>query len=194
MTEIARRRSLYGFEMNANDPDLRRREETRKTYNIKQLWQRTHEILRLGLLGLKSTDIANMLGISTVTVSGTLNSDLGMQKLSGMRRERDEEAIDVSKGVAKLYQKAIDTYENLLDDDKAPKTLKKETADTILMEIGGHRSPTKVEGKFAHGHLVRSEVDEIKRRGVAAAESSGMLAHEANPPIDITSKEVLRKG
>ena len=175
MTEIRNRKSLYGFEMTADRPDLRRNETGRKTHDIQQLWQRTHEILRLALLGMNYKDIADMLGVHRQTVSNTLNSDLGMRKLSALRLRRDQDTIDVAEEIAKLFPKALKTYEEILANEKSSLSLKKEVADTILMDIGGHRAPAKIEGKMAHAHLVRAEIEAIKERGVAAAKAAGML-------------------
>ena len=170
---VVRRRSLYGFEMRA--PDQRRNEEGRKTHDIKQLWQRNHEILRLALLGYTAPKIAEVLGIHAQTVSNTINSEMGMRKLSALRLERDREAVDVSEEIARLYEKAIKVYDEIISSPQAPLSLKKETADTVLMDIGGHRAPTKVQGQFASEHLVKHEIELIKARGRAAAAAAGQL-------------------
>jgi len=164
---IERRCSLYGFEF--REHDMRRVDPSVcRTYDIKQLWQRTHEILRLALLGHKSTKIAELLDITPQTVSNTLNSDLGMRKLSAMRLERDAGSVDMAKEVNKLLPKALKVYEQLLDDEKASAALRKETADTIVLDIAGHRSPAKISGQIAHAHVTLQEIEEIKKRGRAA--------------------------
>ena len=48
MDSALARNELYGYE--TRDLDLRRKDE-RKTYDIKQMWQRTHEIINLAALG-----------------------------------------------------------------------------------------------------------------------------------------------
>lgn len=176
MEGTMRRRSLYGFEM--REPDERRVDhEKRKGYDIKQLWQHSHEILRLAVLGYKPKVIAEVLGLSTQTVSNTLNSSLGELKLSELRRERDEETLDAIKEVQeRLLPKALKTYEELFDDKQVSPTLRKETADTIVMDILGHRAPKEIHGKFAHAHLTGQEIEEIKERGRKAARELGQLA------------------
>lgn len=195
MREVARRKNLYGFEMTADSPDARRNDINKSSYQIKQLWQRTHEILRLSLLGYKSTQIAELLGIHKVTVAQTLNSDIAMRKMSAMRLARDQEAIDVASEVAKLYPKAIKVYEDIMENEQAGLSLKKEVADTILMDIGGHRAPAQIQGQIAHAHLVKSEIEGIKERGKKALRDAGKIvsesgegeaisAHNARSPID----------
>jgi DNA-binding CsgD family transcriptional regulator len=176
------RNSLYGFEMREED---RRRVpvEERKSYDIKQLWQRSHEILYLSLLGLKNTEIAIQLNITEATVSHTINSELGMKKLSEMRRERDEAAMDVAKEVDMLLPLAINTYRKILSGEDVTK-LQKETADTLVMDIKGNRAPAKIES--AHLYLTKSDIDELKKRGLGAAKASGMLvdskSEDEHPP------------
>lgn len=182
------RKSLYGFEMRKNNPDKRRKDESRKTYNVKQLWQRTHEILKLALLGMNTNQIATVLGLHKQTVSNTLNSDLGMQKLSEMRLARDKGTIDVAQEVAKLLPEALKVYKEIMANKEASPSLKKDVADTLLMDIGGHRAPTKIEGKVAHAHLTSLEIEEIKRRGLEAARSQGQLVE---PVVDA---EVIEDG
>jgi predicted transcriptional regulator len=164
--------SLYGFEMKR--PDKRRAKPgERKTHNIIQLWQRSHEILRMALIGMKETEIAKVLGVTPATVSNTVNSDLGREKLSLLRKERDGDAMDVVKEVSKLFPKALKIYESLLEGNGTK--LQKETADTLLMDIGGHRAPTRVQSESAHMHLTPADIEEFKKRGLAAAKASGML-------------------
>ena len=170
--EVARE-SLYGFEF--RDVDRRRAPEgERKTYDIKQLWQRNHEILRMALIGMKPKDIAERLDITTQTVSNTLNSELGRQKLSFLRQKRDETVIEISEEVSRLLPKAIKIYEDIMDGSVTSK-LMKETADTLVMDIAGHRAPTKVQSESAHLHMTPKDLEELKQRGIAAAKASGMV-------------------
>lgn len=168
------RTSLYGFEMREVD-NRRALPNERKTYNIKQLWQRNHEILRLTLIGMSECDIATQLNITSATVSNTINSELGTKKLSTMREKRDEDIIDVAKEVAKMLPKALDIYDSILTGKETTK-LQKETADTLVMDIGGYRAPTKIHSENAHLYLTPDDVEKLKERGIKAARDSGMLA------------------
>ena len=168
---------LYGFEGQERD---RRRAAPgkRKTYEIKQLWQRQHEIIRMALVGMDNKDIARALGITKEAVSMTLNSQIVKEKLSLMRAVRDAETIDVAKEITKLYKPALEVYNTILEADQASLSLKKQVADTVLMDIGGHRAPTKVSGNFAHAHLSREDIAELVKRGREAAKAAGMLHEE----------------
>ena len=163
--------TLYGFETRTVDK-RRALPGERKTYDIKQLWQRNHEILRMALIGMKAPQIADVLGIHVQTISNTINSELGRKKLSVMRLERDEDIVDIAKDVAKMYPAALKTYKDILAGTCKSK-LMKETADTLVMDIGGHRAALKTES--AALHLTLSDIEEFKKRGLAAAKASGMV-------------------
>ena len=178
--------SLYGFEV--REKDNRRAEPSeRKTYNIQQLWQRTHEIIGLTLLGMKETEVAKTLNIHPQTVSNTVNSELGRKKLSQMRKERDEEFIGVAEEITKLFPLAIETYEKILKGEGKSK-IQKDTADTVLMDIGGHRAPTKISSESVHAFLTKADIEEFKKRGIAAARASGMLVEEI-PNAEVVKEE-----
>lgn len=174
--EAAAEKSLYGFDVRV--PDERRKED-RETYNIKQLWQRSHEIIGLALQGLKYTEIADILGITPQTVSNTLNSDLGKEKLATLRERRDDEVVNVLGEIERLRKKALQVYEDIIDNDTVSFDLKKKTADTILLDIDGNRAPTKFQSTNAHFIATEEEIAEFKQRGLKAAKESGML-------IDVT--------
>ena len=176
---VAARNSLYGFEM--REPDLRR-SDREGCYDIKQLWQRSHEIVALALSGLKQKEIASILNISPVTVSNTLNSQLGQEKLSNMRKERDGVAVDFSKEMTALVTKAIKTYHDIFDNKEVSPTLKKATADTVILDIEGHRAPIRTANITGHFTATPEEIEGFKKRGLQAARESGMLIEV--PPTD----------
>jgi FixJ family two-component response regulator len=165
--------SLYGFEFREVD---NRRNPDRKTYDVKQLWQRSHEILGMALTGMKNVEIAQILNISEATVSNTLNSSLGRQKLSSMRRDKDQEYKKINERVLELTHKALNIYEDIFDGQAADIELKKQAADTVTLEIAGMRAPVKTESKTLHAHATLEEIEEFKKRGIEAARESGLLA------------------
>lgn len=166
--------SLYGFKM--REPDKRRKDwGEKKNFNINMLWQRSHEILGLALSGMSQEDISTYLGVSKDCVCKTMNSELGQEKLASMREERDGGYIDVSKRVAQLSEKAIKMYDEIFDSDTISYNLKKATADTVLMDLGGHRAPTKIDTRSMHLTASVEEINEFKRLGVQAAKESGYL-------------------
>lgn len=187
MEETMARTSLYGFDM--REPDLRRSED-RKTYDIKSLWQRSHEILALALRGMKQVEIAEVLDISPQTVSNTLNSDLGRQKLSIMRKGRDEKAVEVSERIEDLTEKALEVYDEIFNNagDLIPIDMRKKTADTVMLELSGHRAATKIHSVSTTATL--KEIEEFKARGIQAQRDAGMIVDV----IDENGKEEVENN
>lgn len=174
-SEMKCRNGLYGFEF--REPDKRRKPVgERKTYDIKQLWQRNHEIVNLAARGFKGTEIAEILNINPQTVSNTLNSELGQCKLSDIRLERDDEAKVISKKIKGLTAKALDTYHKIFDDKSGELNLKDKGtfATSFLNEMSGLRAPTRIQSQSVHTTLTIEELEEFKRRGIEAARASGL--------------------
>jgi len=182
-TEIKNRNNLYGFEY--IDEDRRRKPEgERKTYNIKQLWQRNHEIVNLAARGFKNVEIAEILNIDPQTVSNTLNSDLGQHKLSDIRLERDEEAKKISEKIRVLTDKALNIYHEIFDDESGELGLKDKGnfATSFLNEMSGLRAPTRIQSQSVSTVLTAEELAKFKERGIRAAKASGLV-------VDIESGE-----
>lgn len=153
-------RDLYG---NSRVDGRRVPVEERKTYQIKNLWQLSHEILNLSLLGYKASLIAAVLGCTTATVSNTINSRLGQEKLALMRSSRDVETMEVAKEIEKMVPKALRIYDEILEGESASLSLKKQTADTIMATAGhGPKAPIQ---EHRHLHLTVEEINDIKERG-----------------------------
>jgi DNA-binding CsgD family transcriptional regulator len=180
---VQTRNGLYGFEF--REPDLRRKDKEHRTYNIKQLWQRSHEIINLAANGFKNEEIAEILNINPQTVSNTLSSDLGQHKLSEIRLGKDEQAKIRYEKIRVLVDKAINTYHEIFDDESGECTLrdKKAVADTVLLELSGLRAPTKIQSQHVSTSLTMEELEEFKRRGIQAAKESGLV-------IDVPAKQV----
>lgn len=184
MSEVQTRDGLYGYEF--RDVDRRRvSSDERKTYDAKQLWQRNHEIVNLAARGFKQTEIAEILNIHPQTVSNTLNSTLGKHKLSELRQGRDEEAKKVSEKIRVLTDKALKVYHEIFDDDSGEASLrdKKDVADTVLLELSGLRSPTRIDSRHLSMSLTAQELEEFKARGIKAAREAGLI-------VDIEPKAV----
>ena len=185
---ITLRDNLYGFE--TREPDLRRTNpEDRKVYNIKQLWQRNHEIINLAVRGFKNTEIASILNITPECVSSTINSDLGKHKISELRQARDEEAKVVSEKIRVLTDKALAVYHEIFDSDHSTTKDKKDVADTVLLELSGLRAPTKIQTHSLHTTLSKEELEEFKQRGIQAARDSGKIIDVATLSDPVASNK-----
>lgn len=182
MEDVKRRDNLYGFEFREID-ERRVPSEERKTYDIKQLWQRNHEIINLVARGLDHNVVAEILGVTPATVGNTVNSELGKRKLSEIRLSRDEETKKVSEKIREITNRALDTYNNLFDQNNDLSTKDKGNfALEFLKEMSGHRAPTKVQAHSVHTTLTAEELTDFKQRGLKAAQESGLI-------IDVEPKD-----
>ena len=182
--EIQTRNNLYGFEY--LEPDKRRLDEGQeRQFEVKQLWQRSHEIVNLSARGYKNVDIAQILNISPVTVSNTLNGKLGQHKLSEIRQERDEETKKTVEKIRVLTDKALNVYHETFDNESGNATLKDQiaVANTVTLELSGLRVPTKVQSHSIHTALTKDEIESFKRRATSAANNAGIV-------IDVKSVEL----
>lgn len=162
---------LYGFE--GRESDLRRKgfENFKgrgvEKKGIKQLWQLSHEVIGLTVLGMNQKEIARRLGISAIRVSNIVNSDLAISKISSMREVRDNNYLKLKTNLESLHLKAVGIYEKILDsEDKEDWKLQKATADTILLDLTeGLKTSKKIELKNKHFIATDEEIDDFKSRG-----------------------------
>jgi len=193
MEEAQTREGLYGFV--GRDNDQRRVEPSeRKTYEAKQLWQRHHEVVNLSVQGFKGVEIAKILNIDPQTVSNILNSKLPMEKVAELRQIRDGEVKVRMEQVRVLTDKALQTYNEILDNEAGEATLKerKDTADRILMDLSGLKVPTKI---VAHGSMTILNADQIKafnERGKAAMREAGLVVDVEAEETEEEKVEVLQ--
>ncbi len=170
--------TLYGFRIKRDG--RRAPPGERKTYNIQKLWQHSHEILNMLLLGWKPKDIARHLGVSEQTVSNTKNSELGQRKLAIMRQSRDADTLDAKTRIDNMIPDALKVYENILRREDfgkdAPIALMKGTADTVTKDLAGMEAPKVIHGK--HLHLTGEDIKHINRRGKQLAIEEGVLTED----------------
>ena len=151
--------------------DRRRvKSEDRKSYQIKNLWEHSHRILRLAAMGLDGETIAAMVGVGTATVSNTINSRLGQRKLLMLRDAADAETIDIMTEIKKLAPKALKVLEELLDAEKDEIKFK---AAADVLDRGGYGA--KIDIRHLHAHLTAQDIDEIKQRGKQLALEQAQL-------------------
>ena len=160
--------NFYGLQTR----DLRRAIPGRKKrYQIKELWSNHNEILRLKVLGVSNVRIAEIVGMAKETISLVLNSDIAIAKLKIMEGARDAETIEVAVEVKKMIPEALKIYEKIIKGDKEISKLQKDTADTLVMSLGGYEVPKKI----AVGHFSAEAIEDLKVRGKQLAKEIGHL-------------------
>jgi predicted transcriptional regulator len=183
MEGVQTRNGLYGYEY--RDVDRRRSPDgERKTYEIKALWQRNHEIINLVAQGLDQVDVAEIVGVSPACVSQTVNSELGKRKLAEVRKGRDNEAIKTVEKIRILTNKALQVYHEIFDNESGEASIKdrKDAADTVVLELSGLRQATKIQSHHVSTVLTAEELQAFRERGRKAAEQSGMAIEVTEVP------------
>jgi len=132
-----------------------------KPYEIEQLWDIHHEVMRLALIGMKQVDIANHLSITPAMVTYTLRSSLVKRQMAEMHAARDLEAVDVSAEIHRLAPKAVAVLETLLDNSLPNIKLK---AATDILDRAGHAAVRTIKTENIHAHFTSNEIEEIKQR------------------------------
>jgi len=141
--------------------------QTHRPYQIEQLWDIHHEVIRLSLIGMKPVDIANHLNITPQMVGYTLRSPLAIRQLDCLKAERDLDAIDVAKEIKNLAPKAVQVLEELLDDSLP--NIKLAAAKDVL-DRAGHAAVKVIKADVGH-HFSADEIAEIRNN----ARSIGLM-------------------
>jgi predicted transcriptional regulator len=184
---------LYGNLIREADQRRVSRED-KSTYDIKAFWQRHHEICNLAAQGFKQTEIAYILGIHPQTVSNTLNSTLGEEKLSIIRKERDEDAKLMIERIRVLRDKALKVYQELFDQHDesgnsvdCSMTQRLHAADVVTLEIAQMKAPTRIQATSTHTILTGQDLLAIKERAIKEAKNCGLVieaeAEEVNETL-----------
>jgi hypothetical protein len=135
--------------------------QTHRKYQVEQMWDIHHEVVRLALIGMKSVDIADHLGITPVMVSYTLRSPIVQEKMNQLQAVRDIDAIDVAKEIAELAPRAVQVMGELMDCE-LPNVRAKAAAD--ILDRAGHAAIRTIKTENLHAHFSADEIKEIKDR------------------------------
>jgi len=148
-----------------------------RQYQIKQLWECHHEILRRLVIGQKSVEIARDLGVTTAVISYVKNSEVGKRQLSLIRSAVDAETIDVAGRIKELATVAIRVMEEGMDEEQPMGTRLK--AATDVLDRAGFGAPRILRTENLHAHLTADDIAEIKERARRMAEETGAIFIEA---------------
>ena len=139
-------------------------------HEIKRLWGKQKEILRLVASGLYTNkEIAALVNVDPNTVSRIIHSDLGKHTLEMLQGTADVEAIDLMKRIKVLSHIAISVQEDLLMQEGTDAALKNKIADKML-DRAGYTPISKNLNMNVNKGLTAEDLERIKLR---AAELRG---------------------
>ena len=146
-----------------------------RKYEIQNLWDKHHQVLRMCALGVDRKDIAARTGLSPTMVSTITNSTLGREALTVMRGTLDKGIIDISQAIHELAPKAVEVLEELLEAENEKVRL---TAAMDVLDRAGHAAQKNINLSVTH-KVTQEDIEAIKQRAM----ESGLLA------VSITATE-----
>lgn len=150
--------------------------EQRK-YTIQALHNQHHEMLLRSAIGQSNKEIAEALGITSQTVSNTINSPIARQKLAELREKMYEETADIATRIQEFAPKALDLLEEIIDGKHADATvaLRAKYASLHLGRAGFGEVKKNINVSTT---LNKEEISAIKDRAIEAAKASGIIDAE----------------
>lgn len=149
--------------------DGRRNPNGNQHYEIKQMWERHHQIARLLVLGWSNMQVATHLGITPQTVSNARNNPEVKRQIDLLSARADNSIVDVSKRIQDLAPRALNVMEEVMDD--AEFSTRRLAAKDIL-EMAGYKAISRLA--IATARLSAEDIEDIKAR----AASMGYLQRE----------------
>lgn len=168
-------------------PRLARREGFSRGVERKILCDRHHEILRRRALGMSADDIATDLGIGAQVVYQVCRSDLGQERLTELKANRDVTVQDAMEHITSLLPDAVNLLHRALHGQgemaglKASERIK--VAETVL-DRGGLGKIQKVVGQVDHSLRARMGIEMLKSSAGAVIE-----ARNSNSSNDLSTSE-----
>lgn len=153
-----------------------------RKYQITDLWERHHAILRMLALGATPKQIAETLGCTVATVGNVQHGELGKRQLAVLSGAADKVTVDILEDIRRLAPVAVAKLEEILIDDNSEKKLVASVAHDIL-DRAGYAAPKVIQGNFTHAHLTKEDIEELKARAQA------ILAPKDSDVIDIEDTE-----
>lgn len=154
-----------------------RRKRDRRTFEVSEMRELHHEIVRLHVSGMSGRDIAKQLDVSEQMISYTLNSKVVQDKIELMRAARDADTIDLTKEIRNKAPKALKLLEDIIDDhgENYHMALAARTAEN-WMNRAGYSPVHKFEGAVAH--FTAEEIEDLKKSALENAKISNVIEME----------------
>jgi len=140
---------------------------TRDKVGVDVLWDRHREILRQVALGKTNAQIAEDMGVSSLTVASVKSSPLGQAQLSYLRRQADEAVQRTSARIAMLAPKAEAVLVEIMTNPESPYSVRANVAKDLL-DRAGLGAVKKVEAHTFSQHVTDRDISELKKRLDAA--------------------------
>lgn len=139
----------------------------RKSWQVGQLWELHHEVIRMLMLGMKQCDIATKLGISDCQVSKIKNSQVVQDRMALMRAARDVDTVQISRDILNTAPSALKLLKNIIDGDgvgtQATIGLRAKVAENML-DRAGFGATKKIQTDNAVTFYDGDAIERLKQR------------------------------
>jgi len=135
-----------------------------------------HQIKRLHFLGYRNTEIAKMMGVSTVMVGTAINSPAVKKDLEVMQGAADVEAVDLKKQVISIAPKALKNVEEVVcqgtlnGQEVQPSSILRES--NMLLDRFMGKPTQNIRSESYNAHFTAEEIKDLKSRALARAVDS----------------------
>lgn len=146
-----------------------------KDWELSRLKGIHFKIVRMHVAGMRNTEIADQLGITSATVTNCLNSDLGRQQVAIIQATQTGTFMETQTHLEELAPVAVITLGNVLLDSGAKHADKIRAADSILDRTG-----FKTPDRSVHTHLTLDDLEDIKKK----ARSNNILAEAEDIEVE----------
>jgi len=175
------------------EPDERRVRAGRRRFQVNELWEIHHEIVRRLVLGQKAKRIAEDLNVSPNMVSYTRNSPAVRHQIEIMRGARDADTIDLAKRIRDDAPEALKLLEDIISGEvDATIGLRAREANNMLNRAG-YAPVQNIKGAFVHEHYSAEEIDAIKKHAIENGIKSGVVidaeVEDVNNVINVTDAQ-----
>ena len=149
-------------------PDLRRASGVKKSYVVREMQERHHEMARLILLGKNNKEVAEMLQCTAASVSQVRNSPVVKEKLTLMKAARDVGCVDLAKEIASIAPIALERVKEALETgsvngvEVGPSEILKQANSILDREMG--KATQRIDTRNIHGHFSLDDIEAIKQK------------------------------
>lgn len=134
-----------------------------KAKNLKHLYAKHREVLRLHLLGHTGQEISALLGMSPGAVSRVLCCPLGRERLEIMQAEMDREAMDVASRLQESAGPAVDFLDAIVTGEVETTTQLRAKTCMDVLSRAGYSPVTRNVNLDMHGSLTEDDIKAIKQ-------------------------------
>lgn len=166
-------------------------------YQLRNLRGGHDRMIRMHVEGRSNKDIAQELEVTEHTVSYTLRSDLGLQRIGELRMlldldlEGDKIAVKIHDGAVNGAQYLTDVIEGIGQGEGASVS-EKVKASIELLRMDGYQPTQKIEKKIEHGYIGSVGITHIMKRAEEIGLHTPQLPSQdpSTVVVDVSSVEV----